>query len=86
MGMTCIGAWLGGRGLSYGGRRTHPKRKERQRAPPPTLYRAAASKRHSVRAEGSAAAEPLLRSSSRLAECNSPWARAVHSTLAFAVL
>ena len=86
MGMTCIGAWLGGRRLSYGGRRTHPKRKERQRAPPPTLYRAAASKRHSVRAEGSAAAEPLVRSSSRLAECNSPWARAVHSSVAFAIL
>ena len=28
----------------------------------------------------------MLRSSSRLAECNSPWARAVHSSLAFAEL
>ena len=45
MSMACIGAWLGGRGLTYGGRHTHLKRKERQRAPPPTLYRAAASKR-----------------------------------------
>ena len=45
MGMTCIGAWLGGRGLTYGGRHTHPKRKERQRAPPPSLHRAAASRR-----------------------------------------
>ena len=86
MSMTCMGAWLGGRGRRYGGRRTPPKRKERQRAPPPTLYRAAASKRHSVRAEGSAAAEPLVRSTSRLAECNSPWARAVHSSVAFAIL
>ena len=86
MGMTCIGAWLGGRGLSYGGRRTHPTQRERQRALPPTLYRAAASKRIASRAEGSAAARPLLRSSWRLGECNSPWARAVHSTLAFAVL
>ena len=43
--MTCMGAWLGGRGLTYGGRCTHPKRRERQRAPPPTLPHAAASKR-----------------------------------------
>ena len=85
MSMTCMGAWLGGRGLSYGGRRTHPKRKERQRAPPPTLYRAAASKRHSVRAEGSAAAQPLLRSSSRVGECSSQVLCAVHSSLGFAV-
>ena len=85
MGMTCIGAWLGGRGLSYGGRRTHPKRKERQRAPPPSLYRADASKRIAARAEGSAAAQPLLRSSSRLGECSSQVLCAVHSSLGFAV-
>ena len=69
MSMTCMGAWLGEHGLTYGGRHTHPKRKERQRAPPPTLYRAAASKRISSRAEGSPAARPLLRSASRLGEC-----------------
>ena len=33
MSMTCMGAWLGGRRLTYSGRHTHPKRKERQRAP-----------------------------------------------------
>ena len=85
MGMTCIGAWLGGRGLSYGGRRTHPKRKERQRAPPPSLYRAAASKSIASGVEGSAAARPLLPSSWRLGECNSQPARLVHSAVAFAV-
>ena len=51
MSMTCMGAWLGGRGLTYGGRHTHPKRKERQRASPPTLYREAASKRIASRLE-----------------------------------
>ena len=85
MSMTCMGAWLGGRGLAYGGRHTHPKRKERQRAPPPSLYRAAATKRIAARAEGSAAAQPLLRSSSRLGECSSQPARLVHSAVAFAV-
>ena len=86
MSMTCMGAWLGGRGLTYGGRHTHPKRKERQRAPPPSLHRAAAGKRIASRAEGSAAAQPLLRSSSRLGECNSQPARLVHSAVAFAIL
>ena len=85
MSMTCMGTWLGGRGLTYGGRHTHPKRKERQRAPPPTLYRADASKRIAARAEGSAAAQPLLRSASRLGECSSQAMCAVHSSLAFAV-
>ena len=83
--MPCMGAWLGGRGLAYGGRHTHPKRKERQHAPPPSLYRAAATKRIAARAKGSAAARPLLRSSSRLGECSSQVLCAVHSTLAFAV-
>ena len=86
MSMTCMGAWLGGRGLSYGGRRTHPKQRERQRALPPTLYRAAASKRIASGIQGSAAARPLLRSSSRLGECNSQPARLVHSSVAFAIL
>ena len=85
MGMTCMGAWLGGRGLTYGGGHTHPKRKERQHAPPPSLYRATAGKRIAPRAEGSAAAQPLLRSSSRLGECNSQPAQLVHSAVAFAV-
>ena len=85
MSMTCMGAWLGGRGLTYGGRHTHPKRKERQRAPPPSLYRAAASKRIAARAEGSAAAQPLLRSASRLGECSSQPSQLVHSSLGFAV-
>ena len=85
MSMTCMGAWLGGRGLTYGGRHTHPKRKERQRASPPTLYREAASKRIASRAEGWAAAQPLLRSASRLGECSSQAMCAVHSSLAFAV-
>jgi hypothetical protein len=80
MSMTCMGAWLGGRGLTYGGRHTHPKRKERQRAPPLTLYRAAASKRIASGVEGSAAARSLLRSSWRLGECNSQPARLVHSS------
>ena len=40
MGMACMGAWLGGRGLTYGGRRTHPTQSEHHRAPPATLYRA----------------------------------------------
>ena len=85
--MTCMGTWLGGRGLTYGGRHTHPKQKERQRAPPPTLYRADASKRIAARAEGSAAAQPLLRSASRLGECNiDAGFRLVHSAVAFAVL
>lgn len=39
MGMACMGAWLGGRGLTYGGERTRSKRSERQRGRPPTLYR-----------------------------------------------
>ena len=86
MSMPCMGAWLGGRRLAYGGGRTHPTRRERPRARPPTLHRAAASKRQPVRAEGSAAARPLLRSSSRLGECSSQAVCAVHSTLAFAVL
>ena len=86
MGMTCMGAWLGGRGLTYGGGHTHPKGKERQHAPPPSLYRATAGKRIAPRAEGSAAAQPLLRSSSRLGECNSQPARLVHSAVAFAIL
>ena len=85
MGMTCMEAWLGGRWLTFGGGHTHPKRKERQHAPPPSLYRATAGKRIAPRAEGSAAAQPLLRSSSRLGECNSQPARLVHSAVAFAV-
>ena len=85
MSMTCMGAWLGGCGLTYGGRHTHPKRKERQRASPPTLYREAASKRIASRAEGWAAAQPLLRSASHLGECSSQAMCAVHSSLAFAV-
>ena len=40
-----MGAWLGVRGLTYGGGRTRLTHSERRRAPPPTLYRAAASKR-----------------------------------------
>ena len=40
MSMACMGAWLGGRGLTYGGRRTHPTQSEHHRAPPATLYRA----------------------------------------------
>jgi hypothetical protein len=84
--MTCIGAWLGGRGLAYGSGRTHPTRSERQRGRPPTLYRAAASKRIASGVEGSAAARPLHRSTSRLGECTSQPARLVHSSLAFAVL
>ena len=86
MSMTCMAAWLGGRGLAYGGGRTHPTQRERQRARPPSLHRAAASRRQRRRAEGSAAAQPLLRSASRLGECNSQPARLVHSSLAFAVL
>ena len=85
MSMTCMGAWLGGRGLTYGGRHTHPTRKERQRAPPPTVYREAANKRIASGVEGSAAARSLLRSSWRLGECSSQPARLVHSSLAFAV-
>ena len=86
MSKTCMGAWLGGRGLTYGGRRTHPKQRERQRALPPTLYRAAVSKRLASGAEGPPAAQPLLRSSSRLGECNSQPARLVHSAVAFVEL
>ena len=86
MSMACMGAWLGGRGLAYGGGRTHPTQRERHRARPPTLCRAAASKRQPVRAQGPLAARPLLRSSSRLGECNSQPARLVHSAVAFAVL
>jgi hypothetical protein len=37
--MTCMGAWLGGRGLAYGSGRTHPEHWERQRARPPTQHR-----------------------------------------------
>ena len=85
MSMTCMGAWLGGRGLTYGGRRTHPKQRERQRALPPTLYRAAVSKRLASGAEGPPAAQPLLRSASHLGECSSQAMCAVHSSLAFAV-
>ena len=85
MSMTCMGAWLGVRRLTYGGRHTHPKQKERQRASPPTLYREAASKRIASRAEGWAAAQPLLRSASHLGECSSQAMCAVHSSLAFAV-
>ena len=40
MSMTCMGARLGGRGLTYGSRLTHVTRRERQRGRPPTLYRA----------------------------------------------
>ena len=86
MSMACMGAWLGEGKLTYGRGRTHPTRRERHRARPPALHRAAASRRYAVRAEGSAAAEPLLRSSSRLGECSSQAVCAVHSTFAFAVL
>ena len=54
MSMTCMAAWLGGRGLAYGGGRTHPTQRERHRARPPTLCRAAASKRQRCRHGGRA--------------------------------
>ena len=81
-------SWLGGRGLTYGGRGA-PIPSERSvsaRSLQVCTVLLHTSKRIASGVEGSAAAQPLLQSSWRLGgECSSQPARLVHSSLAFAV-
>jgi hypothetical protein len=85
MGMACMGAWLGGRGLTYDGGHTHPMRSERQRGRPPTLYRAGRGSCTLRQTQGTPAADPLQRSASRLGECSSQLRVGSCSALAYRV-
>ena len=87
-GMACMGAWLGGRGLTYGNGRTHPEQRERQRARPPTVYRAAASsaRRFVSRVIGGSArrtteAAVLTRFETRRRACRGPFRSALSPLL-----
>jgi hypothetical protein len=87
-GMACMGAWLGGRGLTYGSGRTHPEQRERQRARPPTVYRAAASsaRRFVSRVIGGSArrtteAAVLTRFETRKRACRGPFRSALSPLL-----
>ena len=81
---TCSDAWLNAGRLRTYTSKDRPGQRERRRAQPPTLPHAGRSASFEPHAEGMAAAQPLHRFRSRLAECSSQSALLLHSAAGIA--